>query len=327
VVSLHKVLGVTSYKWPSHWLSTRIGKWQALLAVLVGSSSEQFVYSKDHTDDARATRKATLHFASRCLAFPAMSTTALLMLLPRFASLPTQQGGLKEPDCRANALVLLQSLVRLGSDAGETWTLSVFGLTRWSCVWPRPAAAVGGQSVVVSIDDAQLHFDVLQADGFGVHSIFAKWHKSLTALVEPEATKISLVDLFIKGAKVPLLTSFIGQVLWQLASRIEWVIGQVAQSKLVRSAVAQFKWRKGVMKGRSADEFCATYLHGSQRALSKGLQYFLATDKGQACGLPLQDTIIGVSSLLVVSPPVVYRMHVAPIFSAYTCVAPPPPHV
>jgi hypothetical protein len=227
-------------------------------------------------------------------------------LLPRFITRPPQQGGLKEPMTRRHAADVFNALLRFAQQqsAEHRWTLTLYAAEKWACVWPRPASAVGGATVTLDVSDAGIvDFSGLEFVGLE-QSVFTTWFNTLKKIAKGTTT-MSLEDLFLKTNHATHLRSLLGQLTWLLATRLEWKMGQLAQSK-ASNAIASFSWHLETgLKGLAADEYCAKYIHGSQLAMCRHKVYFMATDKGQACGLALQDTLFSAGKMLVLAPPVV----------------------
>jgi hypothetical protein len=200
---------------------------------------------------------------------------------------------------------VLLALLKTTLPVGDECHLTVYAAAPWVCVWPRPASAGGGAAATLVLSRS----GVVDYNGLRLAALpgsaFDTWSKELDKVASGAST-LQIEDFFLKTNNNKALLPLVGQLTWLLAARIEANMAMIATDKAAKSAIADFTWELSHgLKGVQADAFCAKYLYGSQMAMGKHRVYFIATDKGQACGLPLQATLISAGKMLVMAPPVV----------------------
>lgn len=138
-----------------------------------------------------------------------------------------------------------------------------------------------------------------------------QWSNVVDKRFGTHSERIGLVEILRDSAPVKPLAPLLVQLLRRLALKVESVVGAMSQkskSELVGS-LSKFLWLGALsVIGKDQDAFVTKYMLSARHALGKERMYYMATDKAQACRLPLQNTCVGtVNNLVVLAPPNVRR--------------------
>jgi hypothetical protein len=168
----------------------------------------------------------------------------------------------------------------------------------WSCVWPRPAAACDGKTVV-NMRCGDLSVSVLELQ-FAAENPFAspllKRAWDLISQLLHGTCFVRLLDLFSCLQNHTELHGLLGQLLWHVGTQIDFNLGSRAMAP-VKDDICKFSYlsMKEVIAADGIESFVAQYLLNAcdtHRQLCPDQVFTMATDKGIVAGLPLQDTVV-----------------------------------
>ena len=140
--------------------------------------------------------------------------------------------------------------------------------------------------------------------------IVEKWRGGMVDFIQQsEDGEKQYVDLYA------LLTSWtcigttrfqplVGQILWHFSQAFEKFFGKGLQSGFAEdpdATIVHAIWQddlEGDIIAAEADKYCAKYVNSACEVLHLEREFSIATDKGQVCRLPLQDTLVGADNVV-----------------------------
>ena len=177
----------------SKWIAKGKGTRKQSVAAALGDG-EVFVHSVH--GNVSADMVGAFVF-KRCLSFQSIGAAGLLWFASVWSCATQQQGGLGDAAAKNNIMVLLNFMLGV---AGSERTVQLVIDSKWTCVWPRPAAGFASGSVAVTVhcSDGELEFSELKHQALQCHNVVAKvlLHEAVKFGMKPNATKWSLPPCF-----------------------------------------------------------------------------------------------------------------------------------
>lgn len=223
-------------------------------------------------------------------------------------------GGLQSQSSKSAAFQLLASLLAVVPNAsGMPWRCSVKVVSSWTCEWPRPSRrSDDGLYVDLEVSGGRLDFACIREIA-GKKGIAREWVRALDCAFGTEARDAPLATFASALIVSKAVVSLCAQVLWYAAQLVEKAIGGRSQQQRRASseagAISAFQWQGAESaRGPQQDLFITKYIMSCREHMQRHRVFFVATDKGQVCRLPLQNSVLGVAgNLVVICPPNVRR--------------------
>lgn len=200
------------------------------------------------------------------------------------------------PECQWHAMALLVKVV-----------------SSWTCEWPRPSRrSDDGLYVDLEVSGGRLDFACIREIA-GKKGIAREWVLALDCAFGTEARDAPLATFASALIVSKAVASLCAQALWYAAQLVEKAIGGRSQQQRRASseagAISAFQWQGAESaRGPQQDLFITKYIMSCREHMQRHRVFFVATDKGQVCRLPLQNSVLGVArNLVVICPPNVRR--------------------
>ena len=190
----------------------------------------------------------------------------------------------------------------------DKWEWEIILDSHWRPRWPRPRRNLDDTVVVITFDGEVVDLQaILGASQCHVRSALLQvWRHELKKLLG-EHTTLPLTACLQHLSGKAKFHALLGQILLALATKLEQLLGQVAQGK-VNDCDADFKWLdiSDQLSGSSMDLKLAQYVTAGQHWIGGGCMWALGTDKGIVNRLPLRNSyLVQPSGRGVVCVPVV----------------------
>ena len=225
----------------------------------------------------------------------ALSSTALVGLLARWAGAAVQQGGLRELACRSAAESLLQGLVT-GTRLQRAFQVEIRFTPGWHAPWPLSEKASADLTLEVDelgcVDLAQwgkMHASSLSGtpcrdwmDTLAKAKVFKKGLQ----------LRVPLYLLMVASAGCQLLASFFGQLMWQLGQALEKAAFTALKtgSQHQHAIAAAYTNLHALMKRpASLNSYLMKYVMSSISATAGWRSCSMAVDKANVGGMSLQS--------------------------------------
>jgi hypothetical protein len=150
----------------------------------------------------------------------------------------------------------------------------------------------------VQIRDGQIDFGPLKLAAARMDRLTdaQTWWKELAKHFEKDLTTMDVVAFIRIGSSHNILRGLHSQVLLAISLRMEKLMGGQAKQleKKAESGPISFGWLDldTSMGGNSMDRRLAQYVLNCEATTASQVEYSMATDKGQVCTLPLQNSVI-----------------------------------
>jgi hypothetical protein len=285
-ICLYTLLCMSSYKGvASKWFYESYKGWQSWLST--------WGLGSDNVMQSTQTQGQQIDPVTRFLPSSAVSSTALVALLARWGSASVQHGGLRDRQCRAAAVCLLEGIVK-ATRLHKAWQLELRFDPDWKLGWPLSASTA--PDLTLEVDDEG--FVCLSkwhelSEASLSRSPCCAWLKALTRDRDPsECSKIPVYLLLCGSAGSQSMAGLFGQVMWQLGQSMEKsAFIALKKGSVHRDAmVAAYADLQGLLKRPSAmNAYLLRYVMSGLTATAGHRSCSMAVDKANVGGLGLQS--------------------------------------
>ena len=265
------------------------------LSVQLCGSSDHAAKSFRQSGRSRRPREGEARFVDDWARLPQMSlSTALFVLcLSRWVSLPTKRGGFYHSADKAAGITFLSCLTRAAA-AGNGYQIPVVLDPHWMPPWPGKEEKLPNVNLTVRSDGAvDLREFERVLHSVGIHAKMRIFWKQLLTITGGEARTVDVGDLLRSFLSQDYCSGFFRQVVWKLASRLDYLIMsslKTGSGSLLRATTCDLLdilWNRRRLDYELVKQVAAQTTYAAGR-----VNYSFATDEAHVGGPSLFNTVV-----------------------------------